>query len=87
MRTFRVHPAFKVAVTRQHRTGNDIAGLYRTGNLRPQGARVTDAGGAAIAHEVKADGGQVFQKSGFAVVVRDPRVNPGPGRFSPRVAR
>ena len=50
-----VHPAFEVAVARQHRAGHQVALLDGLGNGFRQRPGIADAGGAAIAHQVEAE--------------------------------
>jgi hypothetical protein len=49
-----VDPAFEVAVAGQDRAGHQLPPLNRIGDLDRKRARVADAGGAAIAHEIEA---------------------------------
>ena len=53
---FRMHAAFEVAIAGEHRGGDDIAGLDARGNFRLQRAGIADAGGAAVADDIEADG-------------------------------
>ena len=51
-----MHPPFKVAIAGEHRGHHEVAfGDGRRNGLR-QGPRIADAGGAAVAHQIEAQG-------------------------------
>ena len=58
---FRMHAAFEIPVSGQHRAGDDVARLDRLGDLGLQGAGVADAGRAAVADGVEAERLQIAQ--------------------------
>jgi hypothetical protein len=73
-------PALEVAVARQDRGRDQVALGDGLGNLRLERAGVADAGGAAIAHEVEADGVEIFlQIGGLEIGGHDLRC-PAPAR-------
>ncbi|MDT4834955.1 hypothetical protein FQZ97_686080 [compost metagenome] len=74
----RMDAAREIAVAGQHRDGVHRAGRHGCAHGSGQGAGVADAGGAAVAHDVEAHGGQVAQQPGAGQVVR------GGGRTRPQ---
>jgi len=64
-------PALEVAVARQHRGGDQVVIVDRLADRCRQRAGVADASGAAIAHEVEADGIQILLQFCCLQVVRD----------------
>ena len=66
-----MHPAFEVAVSREHRAGDEVAIGDGLADGRRQRATVADAGSAAIADQVEAERFEIVHEAGLAQVVRD----------------
>jgi hypothetical protein len=83
----RVHPALEIAVARQHRGGDQIIVVDGLRDRRIQRAGVADAGGAAVAHQVEAQGVQILLQAGGRQIVGD-HLRPGrQGGLDPRLDR
>ncbi len=83
----RVHAAFEVTVTRQHRGGDQTVVVDGLRDRRIQRARVTDAGGAAITDKVKAHGVEVGLQTGVGQIVGDDLRAGGQRGLDPRLGR
>ena len=82
---FRVHPAFEVAVARQHRSGDDVTSLHGFRDFRLQWTAVADAGSAAVTHSEEADLLEFAEQTRLGEVVRyDARAGSEAG-FHPRL--
>ena len=66
----RVHAALEVAVARQHRRDHQVARLDGLRHRLGQRSGVADAGGAAVAHQVEAERGEVVEHAGVLQVAR-----------------
>ena len=66
-----VHPAFEVAVARQHRGADEAVVVDSLGDAVRQRARVADAGGAAVADQVEAHGVQIGLQAGGGQIIGD----------------
>ena len=64
----RMHAAGEVPVARQDGHGPDLASLRGPGHAFGQRTGIADAGGAAVAYDVEADGGQIVHQPGAAQV-------------------
>ena len=65
------HAALEIAVARQHRADDQILVGDRLGDRLGQRARIADAGRAAIADEVEADGVQILAEARSVEIVGD----------------
>ena len=63
------HAPFEVAVARQDRRRDQIIVVDRRADLRSKRPRIADAGGAAIADQVEADGVQILAQPGGVEIV------------------
>ncbi len=81
-----VDAPLEVAVSRQHRADRQVAFGDRRGDLVWQRSGVADAGGAAVAHQVEAQGIQRLDQPRALVVVHYHLRARGQRRLDPRLA-
>jgi hypothetical protein len=60
----RIDAALEIAITGKHRRGDEVVLLDRLRDRFRQWARIADAGGAAIAHEIEAELVEVLLQTG-----------------------
>ena len=65
------HPAFEIAVARQHADRDQIVLVDRLADRLGQRARIADAGGAAVADEVEAERVQILAKAAGVEIIAD----------------
>ncbi len=78
-----VDSTLEVAVTREHRGHSEVVVIDGLGDFIGQWPRVSNTGGAAVAHEVEAELLQVVHQPGFLVIVGDDFGSRGEGGLDP----
>jgi len=57
-----MHAAVEVAIAREYRAADQVGGFDGRGDFRLERAGIADAGGAAVAHQIKADAGELIEQ-------------------------
>ena len=64
-----MHACFEISVSRKHRSGNQVEFVDRLLDIRMERSRIANAGGTAVANQIKSELIEVLLQSGFVEII------------------